>query len=161
MCSTKLKVLEMFLRQLEERLLQGRHRSKIRKLFDWLSLKWLPSLEKPNRLFVVGYSLATSCEELTHWKRLWCWEGWGQEEKGMTEDEIAGWHHGLDGRESEWTPGVGWWTGRPGMLQFTGSQRVRHDWATELNWTEQKQKILRRGGKIHIRTIQKWSSWLR
>ena len=29
-----------------------------------------------------------------------------------------------------------WWTGRPGMLQFTGSQRVRHDWATELNWIE-------------------------
>ena len=32
---------------------------------------------------------------------------WGQEEKGMTEDEMAGWHHWLDGRESEWTPGVG------------------------------------------------------
>ena len=29
-----------------------------------------------------------------------------------------------------------WWTGRPGVLQFMGSQRVRHDWATELNWTE-------------------------
>ena len=32
---------------------------------------------------------------------------WGQEEKGMTEDEMAGWHHRLDGRESQWTPGVG------------------------------------------------------
>ena len=32
---------------------------------------------------------------------------WGQKEKGTTEDEMAGWHHGLDGRESEWTPGVG------------------------------------------------------
>ena len=32
---------------------------------------------------------------------------WGQEEKGTTEDEKAGWYHGLDGRESEWTPGVG------------------------------------------------------
>ena len=32
---------------------------------------------------------------------------WGQEEKGMTEDEMAGWHHWLDGREYEWTPGVG------------------------------------------------------
>ena len=31
---------------------------------------------------------------------------WGQEEKGMTEDEMAGWHHWVDGRESEWTPGV-------------------------------------------------------
>ena len=42
---------------------------------------------------------ATSCEELTHWKRLGCWEGLGQEEKGSTEDEMAGWHHRLDGRE--------------------------------------------------------------
>ena len=32
--------------------------------------------------------------------------------------------------------GSWWWTGRPGMLQFMGLQRVRHDWATELNWTE-------------------------
>ena len=32
---------------------------------------------------------------------------WGQEEKGMTEDEMAGWHHWLDGHEFEWTPGVG------------------------------------------------------
>ena len=30
-----------------------------------------------------------------------CWEGWGQEEKGMTEDEMVGWHHRLDGHESE------------------------------------------------------------
>ena len=61
-----------------------------------------------------------------------------QEEKGTTEDEMAEWHHGLDGRESEWTPGIGdgqggqWWT----VLRFMGSQRVGHDWATELNWTE-------------------------
>ena len=40
-------------------------------------------------------NLATSCEELTHWKRLRCWEGLGQEEKGLTEDEMAGWHHWL------------------------------------------------------------------
>ena len=59
---------------------------------------------------------------------------WGHEEKGTTEDEIVGWHHrlngmGLGGLES-W-----WWTGRPGMLWFMGSHRVRHDWVTELNWT--------------------------
>ena len=59
---------------------------------------------------------------------------WGQEEKGTTEDEMAGWHHWLDGCESEWTPGVGDGQGRPGVLQFMGSQRVGHDWATELNW---------------------------
>ena len=35
------------------------------------------------------------------------WKDWGQEKKGTTEDEMAGWHHRLDGREFEWTPGVG------------------------------------------------------
>ena len=57
---------------------------------------------------------------------------WRWEEKGTTDDEMAGWHHW-------WTrvwvnSGSWWWTGRPGVLQFMGSQRVRHDWATELNW---------------------------
>ena len=60
---------------------------------------------------------------------------WGQEEKGMTEDEMAGWHHRLDG--CVWVnSGSWWWTGRPGVLQFMGSQRVGHDWVTELNWTD-------------------------
>ena len=45
----------------------------------------------------------------------------------MTEDEIVGWHHGLDGDEFEQAPGVGDGIGKPGMLQFMGSQRVRHD----------------------------------
>ena len=58
---------------------------------------------------------------------------WGQEEKGMTEDEMAS--------PTRWTwvwvnSGSWWWTGRPGVLHFMGSQRVRHNWATELNWTE-------------------------
>ena len=43
------------------------------------------------------------------------------EEKGMTEDEMVGWHHWLNGHEFEWTPGGSWWlTGRPGVLQSTG-----------------------------------------
>ena len=54
--------------------------------------------------------------------------GWGKEETGMTEDEMAWWHHRLNGREFERTPGVG--DGQEGL----GSQRVGHDWATELNW---------------------------
>ena len=59
---------------------------------------------------------------------------WGQEEKGMTEDEVAGWHHWLDGCESGWTPW--WWTGRPGVLQFMGLQsRTQLSNWTELNWT--------------------------
>ena len=53
---------------------------------------------------------------------------WVQEEKGTTEDEMAGWHHGLDGRESEQTLGdVDGQGGRPGVLRFMGLQRVGHD----------------------------------
>ena len=59
---------------------------------------------------------------------------WRQEEKRMTEDEMLGWHHRLDGHEYEQAPGVWWWTGKPGVLQPMGLQRVRHDWSTELNW---------------------------
>ena len=61
---------------------------------------------------------------------------WGQEKKGTTEDGMAGWHHWLDGRDSWVNSGSWWWIGRPGVLRFMGSQRVGHDWATELNWTE-------------------------
>ena len=52
-------------------------------------------------------TLATSWEELTHWKRLWCWEGLRAGREGDDKDEMAGWHHGLDGCEFEWTLGVG------------------------------------------------------
>ena len=61
---------------------------------------------------------------------------WGQEEKWTTEDEMAGWHHWLDGHEFWVNSQSWWWTGRHGVLQFTGSQRVGQDWAAELNWTE-------------------------
>ena len=53
-------------------------------------------------------TLATSCEVLTHWKRLWCWEVLGAREEGDDrgwDGWMAGWHHWLN--ESEWTPGVG------------------------------------------------------
>ena len=60
---------------------------------------------------------------------------WGQKEKGTTEDEMAGWHHGLDGCECEWTPGVGDGQGGLGCCNSWG-HTVGHDWATELNWTE-------------------------
>ena len=57
--------------------------------------------------------------------------GWGQEEKGMTDDEMAGWHHDLtDMSLSKLQELV--LAGRPGVLQFMGSQRVRHNWVTEL-----------------------------
>ena len=56
---------------------------------------------------------------------------WGQEEKGVTEDEMVGWHHWLNGHESEQTRGESEWTGQTGTLQFMGSQKVRHVLATK------------------------------
>ena len=59
---------------------------------------------------------------------------WGQEEKGTTEDEMAGWHHWLNGHEFEWTPGAG--DGQGGLACCDSwDRRVGYDWATELNWT--------------------------
>ena len=56
---------------------------------------------------------------------------WRQEEKGTTEDEMVGWHHRHD--EHVWVGSESWWwTGRPGVLQSTGSQRVGHDRVTKL-----------------------------
>ena len=79
-------------------------------------------------------TLATSHEELTHWKRPWCWEGLGAGGEG----DDRGWD-GWMASPTRWTWvwvrfGSWWWTGRTGMLRFMGSQRVRHDWATDLNW---------------------------
>ena len=59
---------------------------------------------------------------------------WGQEEKGTTEDEMAGWHHWLDGHESEWTPGVGDGQGGPACCNSWG--RKESDTTERLNWTE-------------------------
>ena len=57
---------------------------------------------------------------------------WGQEEKGTTEDEISGWHHWLDGRESEWTPGVG--DGQGGLACCDSWGRKESDTTEWLNW---------------------------
>ena len=59
---------------------------------------------------------------------------WGQEEKGTTEDEMAGWHHGLDGRESEWTLGLG--DGQGGLACCDSWGRKVSDMTERLNWTE-------------------------
>ena len=59
---------------------------------------------------------------------------WGQEEKGTTEDRMAGWHHRLDGRESEWTPGVG--DGQEGLACCYSWGHKESDTTERLNWTE-------------------------
>ena len=76
-----------------------------------------------------------SWEELTHWKRLWCWEGLGAGGEG----DDRGWDGWMASR-TQWkwvwvNSGRWWWTGRPDVLRFMGSQRVGHDWATERSWT--------------------------
>ena len=59
---------------------------------------------------------------------------WGQEGKGTTEDEMAGWHHWLDGRESEWTPGVG--DGQGGLACCDSWGRRESDTTERLDWTD-------------------------
>ena len=87
-------------------------------------------------------TLATWCEELTHLKRPWYWERLRAGEEG----DDKGWD-GWMASPTQWTwvwvnSGSWWWTGRPGVLRFMGSQRVRHDWVTELNWSQENYSII-------------------
>ena len=80
-------------------------------------------------------TLATWCKNWLFGKDPDAGKDWGQEEKGTTEDEM------FMTSPTQWTwvwvnSGSCWWTGRPGVLRFMGSQRGGHDCATELNWTE-------------------------
>ena len=87
------------------------------------------SLEGPMLKLKLQY-LVTSCEELTHWKEPDAGKDWGQEKKGTTEDEVAGWNHRLSGNPGRWRR-----TGKPGVLRSMGLPRVGHDYATELQKT--------------------------
>ena len=88
-------------------------------LLFFLAIACLPFLDRP----FIEY----------HWKRLWYWEDWGQEEKGTTEDEMAGWHHWLDGRESQWTPGVGDGQGGLACCDSWGGKEL--DMTEQLIWS--------------------------
>ena len=88
-------------------------------------------------------TLATWCEELTHWKRPWCWERL----KAGGEGDDRGWD-GWMASQTRWT-WIGessrswWWTGKPGVLQSLWRQRVEH--TEQLSWTDRYaifQKIL-------------------
>ena len=79
-------------------------------------------------------SLVTWCEEPIHLKRPWCWERL----KMGGEGDDRGWD-GWRTSPTRWTwvcagSRVWWWTEKPGVLQTMGSQRVGHNWVTELNW---------------------------
>ena len=88
-------------------------------------------------------------EELTHGKRLWCWEGLGAE----GEEDNRRWDVWM-ASSTQWmwvwvNSGSWWWTGRPGMLRFMGSQKVGHDWATELKgWVMENEKNQQRDQNI-------------
>ena len=74
------------------------------------------------------------CEEVTHVKRPWCWERL----KVGGEGDNRGWD-GWMASLTQWTwiwvnSDNWWWTGGPSMMRFMGSQRVGHEWVTELNW---------------------------
>ena len=82
-------------------------------------------------------------EELTRLKRPWGWERLkvrGERDDKGWEGDDKGWD-GWMASPTQWTwvwviSGSWWWTGRPGVLQSMGLQRLRHDWVTEVNWTE-------------------------
>ena len=69
------------------------------------------------------------------------WKDWGQEGKGMTEDEMAGWHHRLNGREFEWTPGDGDGQGGLACCDSWGCKEL--DMTEWLTWTELKYLVTR------------------
>ena len=79
-------------------------------------------------------SFTTWCKQLIHWKRPWSWE---RLKAGRKDDdrEWDGWMASPTQRTWVWASFRSWWwTGQTAMLQSMGSQRVRHDWVTELNW---------------------------
>ena len=97
----------------------------------------------------------------------WCWQGLGAGGKG-DDREWDGWM----ASPTRWTwvwvnSGRWWWTGRPGVLRFMGSQRVGHDWATELNWTDGWELCPRRkplsfclfGYEAHYLESVCWARW--
>ena len=101
----------------------------------WLKLKYENiNSRKENGSTYFTLILRIENAQWTHWKRPWCWERL----KAGGEGDNRGWDGWMASR-TQWTwvwanSGSWWWTGRPGMLQSMESQRVGHDWVTELNW---------------------------
>ena len=97
--------------------------------------------------------------------RFWCWEGLGAEGEG----DNRGWD-GWMVSPTRWTwiwvnSRIWWWTGMSGVLQFMGSQRVGHDWVTELNCCRWHypygRKRKRTKGALDESERGKWKSWLK
>ena len=73
-------------------------------------------------------------QKLTHLKRPWCWERLRAGGGGMTEDEMVGWHHRLNGHGFGWTPGIG--NGQGGLACCCLWGRRESDTTEQLNWTD-------------------------
>ena len=89
--------------------------------------------------------------ELTHWKGLWCWEGLGAGGEG----DDRGWEGWMVSLTWVWVNSRSfWWTGRPGVLRFMGSQRIGHDWVTELNWTEHTRSVHKPNNSLTVTELR-------
>ena len=106
---------------------------------DWKKIKLVNPKGSQPWIFIVktdAEAEAAILWESTHWKKPWCWE--------WLKAEGEGEGRGRDGwmaSPTRWTwvwviSRSWWWTRRPSVLQSMGSQRVGHDWATELNWVQ-------------------------
>ena len=105
--------------------------------------------------------MATSCEELTHWKRPWCWE----RSKAGGEGDDRGWD-GWMASPIQWTwvwvsSRSWWWTGKPGVLQSMGLQRGGHDWATELKHSVYSMRLWPYKEMKDTTGWLKWTDWRR
>ena len=104
-------------------------------------------------------TLATWYDELTHLKRPWCSESL----RSGGEGDDRGWD-GWMASLTQWawvwvSSGSWWWTGRPGMLQPMGSQRVRHDWATELtDWLVPWSRIPPQPLELEAQSLSHWNT---
>ena len=84
---------------------------------------------------------------------------WGQEEKGMTEDEMFGWHHRLNGREFEWTPGAG--DGQGGLACCSSWGHKESDTTERLNWTELNMTVFNLDCGPYFSSLSPcWFHWL-
>ena len=110
-------------------------------------------------------TLVTWCKELTHWKRPWCW---GRFKAGGEGDDRwwDGWMASLTQWRWVWVNSRGWWrTGKPGVLQSMESQRVGHDWVSELNWLpiphhSQKYRSMEQNRKPRDKATHLWTPYL-
>ena len=109
--------------------------------------------------FLISNTLATWCKEMTHLKISWCWERLKVGGEG-DDRRWAGWM----ASPTQWTwvwvnSRRWWWTGRPRVPQSVGSQRVGHNWQTELNWTELRGRACLGLYRTHM-SLQNHPRWL-